>query len=51
MSTTSCPTPPHVLPLSRERQISNSVRTELNAVTTSVSLVGCSGRLASLIPQ
>jgi hypothetical protein len=35
------------MPLSRERRISDSVRTELNVGTTSVPLVGCSGLLAS----
>jgi hypothetical protein len=34
---------PNVLPLSRERRLSNSARTELNVHTTSVPLVGCSG--------
>jgi hypothetical protein len=34
---------PNVVPLSRERRISNSVRTELNVGTTSVPFVGCRG--------
>jgi len=33
----------NVMPLSRERRNSDSTRTELNARTTSVPLVGCSG--------
>jgi hypothetical protein len=33
----------NVVPFSRERRISNSVRTELNIGTTSVPLVGRSG--------
>jgi hypothetical protein len=35
--------PPNVLPLSRERRVSNSFQNELNLGTTSVPLVGCSG--------
>ncbi len=35
--------PPNILLHSRERRISRSVRTELNAGTTSVPLVGVSG--------